>query len=192
MTAGAPGIDWEAVRRALAERGRRLEEANAGRGAFADELLRRRTEMLAKPPPTAVDAPPAGRLLIVRGVAARYALPIACVRRVIAVPPVTPVPGAAPELLGIVAVAGRVIRLLDLDRLCGETGAADPRAGAAVVLRLSGRSGALRVLAADAVVDAAAAAGERLSPYLSGVTADRVALVDPDALARRLEKTETP
>ncbi|MDW8362733.1 MAG: chemotaxis protein CheW [Myxococcales bacterium] len=45
-----------------------------------------------------------------------YALPLACVREIVRIPPVTPVPRAAAHVLGVVSVRGRITTLVDLRR----------------------------------------------------------------------------
>lgn len=193
MTPPSRSIDWEAVRRRLAERRGDLDRAFDGRGAWADEVLRRRTGELARLPP--VDRNAARPLLIVRGARVRYGLDLARLVRVVPLPRVTPVPGGRTELLGIIAVGGRVMRLFDGDRLCGEGEATRPLDGIAVVFRLT-RPAAVRFLAAEDVVerdlDPDTAAGAPAGPFIRRMTADRIALLDMDALAERLETTEEP
>lgn len=47
----------------------------------------------------------------------KYALPLAAVREILKVPPVTPVPRADRAVLGIISVRGRMTTLFDLRRL---------------------------------------------------------------------------
>lgn len=48
-----------------------------------------------------------------------YALPLASVHEILKVPPITPVPRAAADVLGIVSVRGRITTVLDLRRRLG-------------------------------------------------------------------------
>lgn len=45
-----------------------------------------------------------------------YALPLSCIREILRVPPITEVPRAAPDVLGIISVRGQVTTLFDLRR----------------------------------------------------------------------------
>jgi purine-binding chemotaxis protein CheW len=68
----------------------------------------------------------------------RFGLPMAAVAQVLPMRPCTPVPGAVPALVGLVALSGRIVGVLSLARALGRPDAAtDPDAGAGhlVVLR---------------------------------------------------------
>ncbi|WP_448187760.1 chemotaxis protein CheW [Azospirillum sp. sgz301742] len=187
MTVAAKSIDWDEVHARLARQQAALEEAFAGRGPWADDLLRRRAEALAGDA-EAKPAPDALHVLIARGAAATYALEVRYLARILPLPRVAPVPGAPVELLGLVAVGGRVLRLFDVDRLCGEPAAEADAAGFAVTLRAEGRAVALRVAAVDEVRLLPA---EALRPMASGrviraVTEERVALLDVAAILERI------
>ena len=97
------------------------------------------------------------------------AVPLARVRRVVRALPVSPLPGAAPELLGLAEFGGEPLPVLDLALLVG----AAPGASAALpvtVVVMAGSEGATELagLAADAALDIAqvpsppAAGGRRL------------------------------
>jgi purine-binding chemotaxis protein CheW len=45
-----------------------------------------------------------------------YALPLSCMREILRVPPITEVPRAAPDVLGVISVRGQVTTLFDLRR----------------------------------------------------------------------------
>ncbi len=187
MTTRARTIDWDDVRARLARQRAALEEAFAGKGPWADELLRRRAETLAGDAEARTE-PGALQVLIARGAATTYALEVRHLARILPLPRVVPVPGAPPDMLGLIAVGGRVLRLFDVDRLCGEPpheGSAD---GYAMTLRLSARPVALRVTAVETVQSLAAAA---LRPVEDGrliraVTGARVTLLDMDAILERI------
>lgn len=187
MTASVRRIDWDDVRARLARQQSALEEAFAGRGPWAEELLRRRAESLAGDA-EAKAAPDALHVLIARGAATTYALEVRHLARILPLPRVAPVPGAPGELLGLIAVGGRVLRLFDVDRLCGEPSDEAGVAGFAITLREGARPVALRVTAVDAVRRLPAAA---LRPMESGrliraVTEERVALLDVAAMLERI------
>lgn len=180
-----PAIDWAAVRRRLAERQQALLQAFDGEGPWADALLQRRTEELARLP--AGDGPHDGqRLLVASGRRLRYGLELGRLTRVLPVPPVAPVPGARPELLGLIAVFGRVMRLFDADALCGEPADPDRGFGYAAVLRGGVRPVALRFLGLEDAVsipmpDAVPPEG-RTCPLIRAVTPNRIAVLDIPAI----------
>ncbi|PWC42339.1 chemotaxis protein CheW [Azospirillum sp. TSO22-1] len=186
MTTAHRRIDWDEVRARLARQQAALEDAFAGRGPWADGMLRRRAMQLAG---DADDgrAADAMTVLVARGGAATYALEVKHLARILPLPRVTPVPGAPPELLGLIAAGGRVMRLFDIDRLCGGESGADTD-GFAVTLRGGERPAALRVAAVEAVrplpaADLRPVDGGRL---IRAVTEERVALLDVAAVLERI------
>lgn len=116
---------------------------------------------------TQTEAPALQRCLLVQAGDRLCALPLARVRRVVKALAVSPLPGSAPELLGLAEFGGEPLPVLDLASLVG----AAPGAGAALpvtVVVLAGPDGATELagLAADAAIDIAdvpalAAAGGR-------------------------------
>jgi purine-binding chemotaxis protein CheW len=187
----ATPIDWDEVRARLARQQAALEEAFAGRGPWAEELLRRRAEALAGDAGTGTAAD-ALHVLIARGAAATYALEVRHLARILPLPRVAPVPGAPPELLGLIAVGGRVLRLFDVDRLCGEPSVEADAPGFAITLRAAGRDGArpvaLRVTAVDAVrlLPVAALRPMEGGCLIRAVAEERVALLDVAAVLERI------
>ncbi len=192
---GRTGIDWVALRETLAQRNAALEEIFAGRGPWADAVLRRRADLLAARPETPDPDRPAVPLLLARGAATLYGLELRHITHIVPLPRLARVPGAAPALLGVIAVGGKVMRLFDLDRLCG--GAAVPlpprgdggeagEAGYAVILRTgAGRPAALRLAAVERVADLDApghAAPPEAGAYVKTITGDRIAILDMVAL----------
>ncbi|GJE14628.1 MULTISPECIES: chemotaxis protein CheW [Methylobacterium] len=68
----------------------------------------------------------------------RYGLPMSVVAQVLPMRPCTPVPGAVPALIGLVALSGRIVGVLSLARALGRPDAAtgpDGASGHLVVLR---------------------------------------------------------
>lgn len=187
-------VDWDAARRRIEANRDAVRQAFEGEGAWADRVLRRRTEELAR----LTDADPEQRagvcLLIAHGERLRYGLDISEIASVVPLPRVIPVPGAPPDLLGLIALGGRVMRLFDLDRLCGESGPPGADAGFAVVLKNAALPTALRVLAMDEVAERDArdmmmdgsGDGGRPSALVARVTGDRVAVLDLGALIDRV------
>lgn len=185
-------VDWEAVRHRMARRNAELWEVFDGRGPWADAVLERRAAELAERP-DAPDAKSTGiPMLVARGEATVYGLELRHLGHIVPMPRLARVPGAAPAVLGVIAVAGRVMRLFDLDRLCGGVGATPggegsrEDAGYAVVLRMGGaRPAALRVSAVDRVADIEpprADAPEEAGQFVKAITKDRMAILDMGAL----------
>lgn len=193
-TAEEPGgIDWAAVRERLARQGREAEAAGAPGGAWADALLRRRAEDLARIPSSAEaeaaaeeEAPVS--LLVGRGTDGLYGLDLRHLSRIVPLPRVARVPHSQPELLGLIAIDGRVLRLFDVDRLCGRT-AVPAGGGFAVVLRGGERPAALRLRTVDTVMELE---GTRLKappeagPFVTAITRGRVAVLDVPAILETL------
>lgn len=67
--------------------------------------------------------------------AERYGLPLEETAGVLPMRPCTPVPGAVPALLGLAAVSGRIVSVLDLARALGRPGSGAAPGGHLVVLR---------------------------------------------------------
>ncbi|MDP3858383.1 MAG: chemotaxis protein CheW [Stagnimonas sp.] len=127
-----------------------------------------------------------------------YAVNILQLREVLPDSRPVPVPGAPPEVLGVLNLRGEIITLLDLRRWLGlPAGAAD---GPVLVLELAGLSLGLRVDAVGVLLKrlpvellaAPAVANPRLRSLVSGATAlgdgqltllDFVALLPPTAQA---------
>lgn len=102
----------------------------------------------------ASEADEAVRCLLVRAGDRLCALPLSRVRRVVRALAVTPLPGSAPELLGLAEFGGEPLPILDLARLVG----AEPDPAAVVpvtVVVLAGRDGEAELagLAADDAAD---------------------------------------
>jgi purine-binding chemotaxis protein CheW len=90
----------------------------------------------------------------------RYGIPLAAVAHVLPMRPFTPMPGAVPALLGLIALSGRIVGVLGLARALGRPEAppeAEGEAGHLVVLR--GSQTQPVALAVDRVLGIAAAAG---------------------------------
>lgn len=181
-------IDWREVRERLARRNAVLAQTFAGRGPWADAVLDRRAEELAEPPP-ALDGEGAGiPMLVARGAEMLYGLDLRHLGQIVPMPRLARVPGAPHAVLGVIAVAGRVMRLFDLDRLCGTGPGAGTEAeqpGYAVVLRTGGRPAALRLREVERVADIVpprTPAPVEAGPLVRAIAEDRMAILDMAAL----------
>lgn len=65
----------------------------------------------------------------------RFGLPLAQVAQVLPARPVTALPGSAPAILGLIALAGRVVSLLALAPALGRSADSDEEAGHVVLVR---------------------------------------------------------
>ncbi|MBK1841926.1 chemotaxis protein CheW [Azospirillum sp. YIM B02556] len=191
-SAARASIDWEAVHDKLAHRRAELEETFAGRGPWADAVLARRADELAETPRLHGEESSGTPMLVARGAETLYGLELRHLGQIVPMPRLARVPGTPPAVLGVIAVAGRVMRLFDLDRLCGglgalpATGGGPAEPGYAVVLRTgAGRPAALRLWEVDRVagiVPPRAAAPAEAGPLVRTITADRMAILDMAAL----------
>ncbi len=133
----------------------------------------------------------------------RMALPLASVKEILKLAPITPVPRARRDVLGILSVRGRITTVLDLRRRLGlDEGPPSrnsrillvERAGEVVGLRVDGVSAVLRLRSGE--IEPAEVIGAGLAEYVSGLgrprgardsdaEAEVVILLDPNALLRR-------
>jgi purine-binding chemotaxis protein CheW len=103
----------------------------------------------------------------------RFGLPLGHVAQVLPTRPVTPLPGAPPAVLGLIALSGRVVSLLALGRALGRPAEPSDEAGHVVVVRGATVPVALAV---DRVLGVAEIADEALdSAYAeTGLSAEAV------------------
>lgn len=99
------------------------------------DLIEARTQALARRGRDVARAARTRAFLVCRCGTERYGLPLGAVAQVHPARACTSVPGAPPALLGIVALAGRIVSVLDLGRSLGRPASADPQAGHLVLLR---------------------------------------------------------
>ncbi|CAO3434377.1 chemotaxis protein CheW [Azospirillum doebereinerae] len=182
-------VDWGMVRDRVARQNAAMDEAFSGRGPWADAILHRRAEELADSPDTAGEGRPLVPLLLARGAATLYGLELRHLTHIVPLPRLARVPGASPALLGVIAVGGKVMRLFDVDRLCGAASLPLPQEGEdggyAVILRTGGRPAALRVGAVERVTDADPPRREappEAGAFIKTITGDRTAVLDMTAL----------
>ncbi|MCM8736215.1 chemotaxis protein CheW [Azospirillum sp. A1-3] len=196
--AAQAAVDWDEVHRKLARRNADLEATFAGRGPWADAVLARRAEDLAEIPQLHGEESTGIPMLVARGAETHYGLELRHLGHIVPMPRLARVPGAPPAVLGVIAVAGRVMRLFDLDRLCNGPSASvsaallsradagtDP-SGYAIVLRTgAGRPAALRVREVERVADIVPPRGSapvEAGPLVRAIAADRMAILDMAAL----------
>ncbi len=175
-------IDWHAARDAIANAESRLRLALAGDERFCDALLRERTIELAEPPRTAEE--PGEPVLVLRGAAGRFALPLAEVRRIEPVERPTPVPHAPAWVIGLAPLAGEPHLLLDLDALMDAPGAEPPPVHAVLL-----RHPVARVALCGHYAEAIARFRPRSPPppfrHVAAIAADDTMLVDVGSVVER-------
>ncbi|MGF7177369.1 chemotaxis protein CheW [Azospirillum doebereinerae] len=183
-------VDWDVVRDRVARQSTAMDEAFSGRGPWADAILHRRAEELAERPDTAGQARPLVPLLLARGAATLYGLELRHLTHIVPLPRLARVPGVSPAMLGVIAVGGKVMRLFDVDRLCGAASLPLPQEGEdggyAVILRTgAGRPAALRVGSVERAADIDPPRQEappEAGAFIKTITGDRTAILDMTAL----------
>ncbi len=191
--------DWNAARRRLQRGAAALAEGAGADPGHLERVYRKRAAELARPVAAATVRDEAQEVLLFAVGAERYALELGQVREVIEAPAITPIPGSPRELAGVVNARGRIEPVWETALLLGlpppaatvagpgsvqAAGAGRPP-GYAVLLRRGERPGALRVdqlLAVRALRPGDWQRAAQSSPYSKGVTADRVTLLDAEAL----------
>ncbi|SFM12425.1 chemotaxis protein CheW [Methylobacterium pseudosasicola] len=98
----------------------------------------------------------------------RYGIPLAAVAQVLPMRPFTPMPGAVPALLGLIALSGRIVGILGLARALGRPEASDSETGAGHLVVLRAAQPQPVALAVDRVLGIAAAPG----PSAAGTNAE--------------------
>jgi len=85
------------------------------------------------------------RYVVFRARGAWYGAPVAEVKEILALAPVTEVPGAGPHVVGVVIVRGAMVTLLDLPSLLHDAATPEGAATDALVVELEGEPVALQV-----------------------------------------------
>jgi purine-binding chemotaxis protein CheW len=189
-------IDWDALRERLAAVERRLESTAASDEERRQQMLRQRARYLAgrTPDVTITELRP---MMVFRLGDERYAVALAQLRLVTTLEDLIPVPGAPDGILGLLGVDGEVCTIWDLAGLLDLPRAAPPAGGHALLLRADAGRG-LRADYVEGRLDvdprrllpAEAADGTRSAPFLEAVTADRVHVLDVEALLANLRSED--
>jgi purine-binding chemotaxis protein CheW len=103
-----------------------------------------------------------------------YALPIESLREVVRLRPITPMPRVPDHVLGIIALRGEMIQVIDLRRCLGLP-AAQPRSGARIVV-LRDRDDRAAALLVDAVTGVLRVPESDLRPPPGGESSKSVAV----------------
>ena len=179
------GIDWQqayaGLERALASGGERSPEEVA-------RILKERARKLARPPERASAPREVLELLVFSLDRERYAIETAHVVEVVPLRSITPVPCVPDFVAGVIHHRGRILPVLDLGRFIGFGARAASETGRVVCLEVGGMTFGLL---ADGVAGVVQVAADQLAPpprgdegtLLRGITTDRVAVLDLEALA---------
>jgi purine-binding chemotaxis protein CheW len=182
-----PAPDWEALLRQVGHNLAQLEHAGETDPERVLQILRERAVALATPGPRPADAPGASLEVLVFQVAGeRYAFESGWVAQVLPMQPITMIPGVPSYIVGIFALAGEAVAVLDLRSLLGLPLAQLAEATALIVLR--GAESEFAVLAeaiagvqrypADCLGQHLPGLAERAASYLQAVAPDRTAILD--------------
>ncbi len=192
MKEDRPRIDWQEVYARL-ERARQAVEAGGQTPpAEVQRILRERAEALARPPEEkALPSAPLECLVFSLG-GDRCGIETAHVVDVLRFTDLTRVPGTPPFVLGVMNHRGRILPVLDIQRLLGTaetTATAGSRVltveagGMAFGILANAVAGSIRVGAEELAPPPAGLAGVGAS-VVRGVTAEMIAILDVDALVR--------
>ena len=141
------GIDWNAVRGRLRKSEEALQETLSDSPARMKIVFRQRAAQLRKrEAKTSVSTPIAA--LVFRVGEERHAIALSELTEVLAFRDCTPVPGSAPQFLGVINLRGEIRPVLDLARILCGNGAA--KSGVVLILR---RQAALKVDSAEELRD---------------------------------------
>ena len=186
MTGQREGIDWDEVRRRLAESEQALDRSLDGDPGRLDAVYRRRAERLAARRAEVASAAETVPVLAFGIGAERYGLPLRDLEAVLPFANCTPVPGGRAELLGVTNVRGEVRSVLDLRRLLGLPEGPAGGAGYILLVRHGDQVVGLRVDTLEKAVRVApgslVAAAEPLGRFVKGLTPDRVIVLDAGAV----------
>jgi purine-binding chemotaxis protein CheW len=115
---GNSRLDWAAAREHLAHVQQAIEETALHSRERRDRIYRMRAELLARPVSRREDS--AGEtIMIVRIGAARYGVALPQVSEAIGGATCAPIPGAPPEVAGLIQIRGEVRPVLDVGRILG-------------------------------------------------------------------------
>lgn len=186
-------IDWDEIHRRL-ERGRQaIESLDGGDREQQERILRERAAAMANSASRArqAAAPWQGiEVLVFQAAGERYAFETAHVAQVFPILPITPIPGVPDYVVGIMAVEGEVLSVIDLRSLLDLplSRLAEPSA----IIVLKGETLEFGVLAeeiigierypAEALECALPTLADKQKTYLRGVSADRTAILDVQQL----------
>lgn len=177
-------IDWTSVRERLVAGERVLQKALAPDLAQLQAVYRRRAERFAASTSDAADASRQVPFLVFQLGSSRYAVELGNVADIAPLCRCTPIPGAPPQLLGLVAVRGEVASVLCLAHILREAGSV-PASPHCITLRHDECLLRFRIAAAEEVrhLDPASFVPlTSVSPFIRGVHPDATIALDVPAI----------
>lgn len=181
-------MDWNAIRARLEQAAAAVGESSAQREA----VLRRRAGQIARPLSESETLASSTVLLIFRAAGSRYALPLTAVAEIVAHAQPAAIPGAPPEIAGLIQLRGDIVPVIHLSRLLGTV---SPLAGDTVLLVKAGPrtigaaiEGIEEIRAIDPRELQPASSGSRHS---AGTIAGTVTVLDPESLVLEEERWRT-
>jgi purine-binding chemotaxis protein CheW len=185
----AETIDWDAIRRRLADSQRALDAGFAFEGDRLQALLRERSDILATPGTQSRRAAATDRVLAIRVGEERYGLDLKRLAGVLTYGNCTPAPRAPRPLLGLMTARGDIWAVYDFGRLLDVADDASD-AGYVVLLRHGSRRIGLRVhglervhvLAREDIRPATGGSAASAAGLVTGMTPDGLIIIDMTAL----------
>ncbi len=184
-------IDWRSVHRRLEQARNTIEATGPGDSGVQEQVLRERAAAMAKPLlPASTRKADALELLVFSLAGEQYAFETAFVAQAWPLPGVTPIPGTPDHVVGIVAVEGEIMSVIDLRSLLDLplSGLAEPTTMIALkddamefCVLAEGIAGIEYADQDDLQHDLPTLGGNETT-YLKGVTARRIAVLDAEQL----------
>jgi purine-binding chemotaxis protein CheW len=184
-------IPWVEVKKRLRDSQLALENALVANPERTAAVYRERAAQLAARGSGVEAASSASRVLVFVLGTERFALDFGDVVEVLPFANCTPVPGAPPELLGVMNIHGVIRSVMDLARLLGLSDGTDrPAKGYVLLVRHQARQVGWRADSIDKILslpssELAAPEGDvtgQALRYLRGLTRDRLRLLNTEAL----------
>jgi purine-binding chemotaxis protein CheW len=175
-------IQWEDVHRRIADMGRQLAETGHRSPEQDRTLLKDRARALALPEKSLPGNEKLIRVVEFDLAGEHYAIEHSYVREVIPLREFTPIPGTPPFILGVIALRGRVVSLMDLRIFLGLPATGLVNGARAVVLADDHMEFAIL---ADRVIGLCTLRVDLLQPTVTtliGIGADYLLGVTPDGL----------
>jgi purine-binding chemotaxis protein CheW len=192
MKEDRPSIDWQEVYTRLERARQALEAGGQLPPEQAQRILRERAQALARPPEE-VSLPTVKLECLVFSLGGeRCGIETAYIVDVLRFADLTRVPGTPPFVLGVMNHRGRVLPVLDIQRLLGTAETTATSGSRVLTVEAGGMSFGIL---ADAVAGRIRVGAEELAPppagrvgvgasVVRGVTDEMVAILDVDALVR--------
>jgi len=192
MNETRPAVNWQAAYSRMEQTRRTLETGGSLPPEEVKRILRDRAQALARPLAEVRTPAEVLHLLGFSRAGERYGIETAYVLEVIPLRELTPVPCAPPFVLGVVNHRGRILPVLDLQRLFKLPGQGVTGGGRVVAVE-AGRmtfgifadavTGTIRIGAHEVSPPPVTVTGDHQA-FIRGVTGEMIAVLDLEGLAR--------